>query len=298
MIILDPTGKRNTVPVKIRQTSADMWRCEYASPMVGLHSVNVFFGGKPIPNSPIGVKLSPSSDPKKVKVCGRGLQPAGVRVKDEADFKIYTEGAGEGHPEVQVIGPGGVKEACKLKKIDGTTYEAVYHPVKEGHYRVMVTFAGQEIPKSPFEVDVGPYKETQIRAYGPGLVGGVVDYPALFTVETNGETGALGFSIQGPSQAKIECQDNGDGSADVKYYPTAPGNYAIHILCDNEDVPKSPYIAHILPSTDYYPEKVEVYGSGIDSNGVQKDSTAKMTIDTRKAGKAPLDVKVSFIQSK
>ena len=62
----------------------------------------------------------------------------------------------------------------------------------------MVTFGGQEIYKSPFEVNVGPYKETQIQAYGPGLVGGVVCYPALFTVETNGETGALGtiFMIQ------------------------------------------------------------------------------------------------------
>jgi len=42
---------------------------------------------------------------------------------------------------------------------------------------------------------VGPYKETLIRAYGPGLTGGVVGYPALFTVETNGETGALGDKI-------------------------------------------------------------------------------------------------------
>ena len=29
-------------------------------------------------------------------------------------------------------------------------------------------------------------------AYGPGLEGGVVNQPANFTVETNGETGALG----------------------------------------------------------------------------------------------------------
>lgn len=56
----------------------------------------------------------------------------------------------------------------------------------------MVTFAGQEVPRSPFEVNVGPYKETQIQAYGPGLVGGIVGYPAQFTVESNGETGALG----------------------------------------------------------------------------------------------------------
>jgi filamin len=79
-----------------------------------------------------------------------------------------------------------------MSKVDGTTYEVVYNPRKEGRYMVMITFAGKEIPRSPFEVNVGPYKETLIRAYGPGLVGGVVGYPALFTVETNGETGALG----------------------------------------------------------------------------------------------------------
>lgn len=79
-----------------------------------------------------------------------------------------------------------------MSKVDGTTYEVVYLPRKEGRYMVMITFAGKEIPRSPFEVNVGPYKETLIRAYGPGLTGGVVGYPALFTVETNGETGALG----------------------------------------------------------------------------------------------------------
>lgn len=136
------------------------------------------------------------SDAKKVKAGGRGLQPQGVRVKDEADFKIYTEGAGEGHPEIQVIGPGGVRRPCNVQKLDGTTYEAVYQPVKEGKYYVMISFGGQEIPKSPFEVNVGPYKESDIRAYGPGLVGGVVGYPALFTVDTNGVTGGLGKQEQ------------------------------------------------------------------------------------------------------
>jgi len=56
----------------------------------------------------------------------------------------------------------------------------------------MVTFGGVEIPKAPFEVHVNPFKETLIRAYGPGLTGGVVSHPAMFTVETNGETGSLG----------------------------------------------------------------------------------------------------------
>ncbi|XP_069693768.1 filamin-A isoform X2 [Periplaneta americana] len=292
VIILDPSGHKNTVPVKVRPISPDVWRCEYVSSAVGLHSVNVFFAGQPIPNSPYGVRVAPVSDAKKVRASGRGLQPSGVRVGDDADFKIYTEGAGEGSPEVRVIGPGGVNEPVKVRKVDGTTYEAVYHPRKDGRHVVMVTFAGQEIPRSPFDVNVSPFKQTRIRAYGPGLVGGVVGYPALFTVETNGETGALGFSIEGPSQAKIECHDNGDGSADVRYYPTAPGEYAVHILCDNEDIPKSPYISQILPNTDYYPDKVECSGPGIQRDGVMKGQRAQFTVDTRRAGSAPLDVQV------
>jgi len=78
-----------------------------------------------------------------------------------------------------------------LKKADGK-YEAMHKPTKEGRYITMVKFGGVEVPNSPFNVNVGPVKESKIRAYGPGLKGGVVGLPALFTVETNNETGSLG----------------------------------------------------------------------------------------------------------
>ena len=65
-----------------------------------------------------------------------------------------------------------------------------------------------------------------------------------------------GFSIEGPSQAKIDCKDNGDGSADITYWPTAPGEYAVHILCNEEDIPKSPYMAQIVQRGNFDPTKV------------------------------------------
>lgn len=66
-----------------------------------------------------------------------------------------------------------------------------------------------------------------------------------------------GFSIEGPSQARIECDDKGDGSCDVRYWPTEPGDYAVHVICDDEDIKDSPFIAHILPAAnDIFPEKV------------------------------------------
>ena len=58
----------------------------------------------------------------------------------------------------------------------------------------------------------------------------------------------LGFSIEGPSEASIDCKDNGDGSANVSYMPKAAGEYAVHILCDDEDINKSPFMADIKPN--------------------------------------------------
>ncbi|XP_071571294.1 filamin-like isoform X4 [Temnothorax nylanderi] len=292
VIILDPQGSKTTVPAKLRQTSPDVWRCEYVSPVTGIHSVNVFFAGKPIPGSPIGVNIAPVSDAKKCKAYGRGLLPTGVRVQDIADFVVLTKDAGEGVPDIRVIGPGGINRPVQMSKTDATTYKCHYTPIKEGRHVVMITYGGKEIPKSPFEVNVGPYKESNIRAFGPGLHTGVVGQPAKFTVDTNGETGALGFSIEGPSKAKIECNDNGDGTADVSYLPTAPGQYAVHILCDNEDIPKSPYIATISPKADFDSEKVEVHGPGIQPEGVARDKPTHFTVDARKAGQAALEVAI------
>ncbi|XP_034935901.1 filamin-A isoform X1 [Chelonus insularis] len=292
VIILDPQSNKTTVPVKLRQTSPNVWRCEYSSPIIGLHSVNIFFAGKLIPKSPMGVNIAPVSDAKKCRAYGRGLLPNGVRVKDVADFVVITKDAGEGVPEVRCIGPGGVSLPITINKVDANNYKCFYVPEKDGRHVIMITYGGKEIPKSPFEVNVGPYKESSIRVFGPGLYGGMVNHPARFTVDTNGETGALGFSIEGPSKAKIDCHDNGDGTADVTYLPTAPGFYAVHILCDNEDIPKSPYLATIQPEADFRPDQVEVHGPGIQPEGVARDKPTHFTVDSRKAGQAPLTVAI------
>lgn len=293
VIILDPAGQKTTVVPKLVQKGQDFWRCEYVTPHVGMHSVNVFFAGKPIPNSPFGVKVSPSSDPKKVRASGRGLQPTGVRVGDDADFKIYTEGAGEGTPVVKILGPGGVNYNAKLQKVDATTYDVHYFPNKEGRYRVMLTFDGQEVQKSPFDVAVGPKFQSNVIAYGPGLHGGVAEQPATFTVETNGDPGKLSFSVAGPSQAPMSVRDNEDGSCCVTYMPKVPGEYFVHVLIDEQDIPKSPFMATIDPKSDFHPENVKSSGPGIQPTGVQLETPAAFTVDTKKAGNAQLEVKVT-----
>ena len=56
-----------------------------------------------------------------------------------------------------------------------------------------------------------------------------------------------GLRIEGPSPAKLEPTKKPDGTMDVSYFPTEPGEYAVHVLCNNEDIPKSPFMADIKP---------------------------------------------------
>lgn len=139
-----------------------------------------------------GVLVIAAVDARKCYATGRGIQPKGLRVGDDADFKVHTEGAGVGELKVQVIGPGGKDVPVSIGKIDAHTYGCIYKPAVPGPYVINVFYGGQHINRSPFRVMVGPYKESKIVAFGPGLHGGVVNMPAVFVVETNGETGALG----------------------------------------------------------------------------------------------------------
>nr|XP_022299044.1 filamin-A-like isoform X13 [Crassostrea virginica] len=295
VVILDPHGRKDTIRPSIAPVPGKegTYLVEYIPHDQGLHSINIMFAGQQIPKSPYGVNVSPASNAKMCYATGRGIQPKGVRVNEKAEFKVHTKGAGAAEVKIHIIGPGGieVKCTCTKSKTEEGVYECVYIPVKQGQYIINITFGEQHIAKSPFKVEVGPVKTSKIRAYGPGLEGGVVNQPARFTVETQGETGALGFSIEGPSQAKIDCKDNGDGSADVTYFPTAPGEYAVHILCNEDDIPLSPYMAQIEPETKAFnASKVTAYGPGLEKTGVVLNKWTEFTVDAKKAGKAALKV--------
>ncbi|XP_067292165.1 filamin-C isoform X1 [Pseudorasbora parva] len=293
VVIVDPQNKNNTVEVILENKGDNIFRCTYKPLQEGPHTIHVTFAGQPIPNSPFKVHISEASNVNACRATGRGLQPKGVRVKEVADFSVFTKGAGTGELKVSVKGPGGVEVPVNVRDVGDGVFKCDYCPVKPGKYNVNITWGGQPIPRSPFEVEVskeaGPQK---VRAWGPGLKTGMVGKSADFVVEAIGtEVGTLGFSIEGPSQAKIECDDKGDGSCDVRYWPTEPGDYAVHVICDDEDIKDSPFMAHILPAAnDVFPEKVKAFGPGLAPIGVIVNKSTQFTVDAREAGKGSLKI--------
>ena len=251
VIILDPEGKPNACPCRLRKMQDDKYKCEYVAERPGLHSISVLFAGKQIAKSPFGVNVDPFRDPRKVKATGRGLQSTGLRVGEPAQFQVSIDGAGEGELSAKLTGPDGKEEKVNVKRSaeNALVFDCDYKPTKEGDHRLSISFDGEDIRQ--FEIHVAPPSQSKVVAYGPGLYGGTVGAPNKFQVDTRGERGTLGFTIDGPGEAKIECKDNGDGTADVEWTVPAPGEYALHIMSNGEDIPNSPYCAQIKPKNQF-----------------------------------------------
>lgn len=111
-------------------------------------------------------------NPNTCRASGRGLQPKGLRVKEVADFKVYTKGAGSGELKVTVKGPStwlwilsltsnetwwtslkcvstaeGQEEPVKVLEMENGLYECNYYPIKTGKYTISVTWGGHSIPR-------------------------------------------------------------------------------------------------------------------------------------------------------
>lgn len=199
---------------------------------------------------------------------------AEITVGKECNFGVVTTGAGKGQVQVSVVSPSGKALAAAVQET-GDGFAVKFTPSEAGLHKVNVMFADQSVPKSPFVVEALPQKAAtpagdpnKVKVYGPGLTEGVANSPADFTIDTrDAGKGGLGMTIEGPSEAKIECFDKGNGTCDVRYWPTEPGDYAISVLFNEKPVKDSPFKATIAPSKRVDVSDVKVTGPGVQPSG-------------------------------
>ena len=284
--IVDPNGV--PIAIKVEETADGRVTVSYVPETKGLFVVNVGFADMPVPGCPIRVDITPAFDASLCRAYGRGLQARGVRINEKADFYINITGAGEAELKVNIRGPKGNPEPVEMHQdATGNEYSCAYYPRREGKYVISITFGGQDIAKSPFEIFIGGEAgPQQVRAYGPGLHGGMVGHSADFVVETIGESiDQLGFSIEGPSKAQIECEDKGDGSCDVRYWPTEAGEYAVHVINDDEDILNSPFMALVQANDPrLLAGKCSAYGPGLETGVPVVSQPAEFTVDSSGVG--------------
>lgn len=69
---------------------------------------------------------------------------------------MSNSGAGNGDVSVVIVDPQGKKDTVELilENKGDSVFRCTYRPMLEGPHTIHVLFAGQEIPKSPFTVNI------------------------------------------------------------------------------------------------------------------------------------------------
>lgn len=198
-----------------------------------------------------------------------------------------------------IFDPRGNEIPSKLVPGDNSDiFRIMYTPFEAGRHTIDLLYDNVPVPGSPFVVNVkSGCDPTRCRAFGPGLEQALTDTSATFTVETRGAgAGGLSLAIEGPSEAKMSCTDNRDGSCDVEYVPTEPGEYDITIRFAEKHIPGSPFKVVVNEATR--PEKVKVYGPGIEHGQVNEGVPAEFYIDCGQAGPGKIGVKLTSSDGK
>jgi glutaredoxin len=119
------------------------------------------------------------------------------------------------------------------------------------------------------------------NAYGPGLIEGIANQDALFTVVLpDGSNSKLDIKVEGPADnAKVNVKKNPNGTYSVSYLPTTPGNYRVHVQVGGEHIPGSIFNVNVLEQESLGGEgKIRVFFSTTSSN--EKSRRDRFSLET------------------
>lgn len=229
-----------------------------------------------------------SEPPHRVSEVFEDLVTFGSTPAQPHDFVFDLKGYKMDDLETMVISPDGTELESDIIETTPKTYTIRFVPKESGEHTIYVRFKSgrkKDIPGSPFKVFVeAPVwgGAAKCVAAGPGLERGVVNHPGDFTVWTrDAGPGGLAIAVEGPAKSEIKCTDNGDGSCNISYLPTTPGEYTCHIRFADEDIPGSPYKVYVSPEVEDRFRDLNV--TDLAESGLKVNQPASFSVQTNAA---------------
>lgn len=237
----------------------------------GDYNISVRFGDKHIAGSPFACKIEGDNKKRNQISIGSCSQVTLPGVLTDADLRTLN---------AIIVTPSGIEEPCFLKRLPSGNIGISFTPRETGEHNVHVKRMGNQIKNSPFKINVTE-KEVgnakKVKTSGATLKDGKTQTDNTFTIDTrDAGYGGLSLSIEGPSKAQIKCLDQVDGTLQISYKPTAPGNYILNLKFADHHVEGSPFNIKVTgEGTNRQRENLLQQTSAVPSNDV--GSKCKLT---------------------
>ena len=260
-----PSGPTSRYAADIESLGDRKYNVSFTSYEPGLHTINVLWGGQPIPESPFAVKFVQTAS-GQFTANGEGLFKC--IAKERAQFvligpepglienktlQIFIEGNGLSSvlvPNLEYRSNSTNILVC-VEDNDGGNYVVKYCVPECGDYSIIITCSGDGIPGSPFNVYALPAPEPEnCRAYGHAIDEPndlVVGKPIEFRVDsTRAGTGGLEIAAFDPTGNTVpHYLGEQRGSQNerihiIKADPEFQGKYTFNVNWNGQHIPGSP----------------------------------------------------------
>ncbi len=191
-LMVDAKSTRGVeVQGEVEQDDSGNFLCRLQPTVPGKFDVNVRWNGVQVTGSPFRVRVITPPIPERVKAHGPGLKD-GI-IGQEGNFTVETADAGTGLLAVRVHGPkGAFKINTSRDRSRPRSILVSYNPTHVGSYVIEITWAGTDIPGSPFKVVISTLEATEEGARGEKVEEG----------ETGAEGGMVGAEGGKPAEEK------------------------------------------------------------------------------------------------
>lgn len=294
--IFDPRG--NPIPSQLIAGKDEVFKIAYTPVEAGRHTIEVLYDNAPVPGSPFVVHVKAGCDPSRCKAYGPGLISGSTG--HPGKFVVETRNAGNGGLSMAVEGPSEAKLSC-VDNRNGVC-DVEYLPTEPGEYDITIRFADKHIPGSPFKAIVTESVDpSKVKVFGPVVDLGEVreGVPTAFMVDVSeagpGKVAVKLTDSKGKSLETGHVEEKGDGVYAVHFVPPSAGSMlTANVTFADKEVPYSPFVMKVLPRY----EAQNVHVTGLDKKHKKElpaSLPTKFEIDTKKAGKADINVTIKVI---
>lgn len=290
-------GKDGQLGVAADDQGHGVYRITYQAPTPGKYNIEILYKEKRITGSPFSADISMPPVAHRCIARGRCLEPGGmVAVKEPAEFSVETKNAGRGKLAVAAVDENCQPLQTFTSDEGNDMYSVRFTPHEPGRYDITITWAGAQIPGSPFTVKAFEgLAAASILATGNALTRAFALVPAAFNIDAIEpglfENGDLTVSVDGALRQKAETnvRDLGEGSYSVTYIAPTTGAYLASVRYRKTHIPGSPFkiAVHQRPR----PEKCIAKGACFDGkNPIKGGEPLNFTVFSKDAGFGRLNV--------
>ena len=309
------------VPAKVEKVTPTKVKVTFVPKEPEIYDTVILWSGKPIRNSPFKIDARPTLHLELVK-CGT---PFYTDANEPVYLSVDTRKAGPGKITAECINEMADELKTEVKRGSPRgMYQVSFFPKALGVYDLSVFFEGEEVPDSPFSINLKPVSETANMAVMTSIeeaihipdeflqsaapvengkaeeeeevVDGLTAYigqPLNLTVDAEDKqqkNGKLAVAVTGAQTGKssADVSKNEDGSFKVCFNPTRPDRYTVEVLLEDEHIPGSPFIVNYLPQID--PSKCRIFGLQNIPRVPEVNEPICFGVDGKNAGSGKLGV--------